>query len=438
MSILVYAIVQLMCGVLVSVPLGTNRDLFILLWALMSGRFLSNRGAVFASLDAMGLSAPEVRRAEAALAYGRFDVGRLLADWAALVLARKQWQPHRHEGIRPVACDLTGFYRPRLGQCPTKHYKSTARTAQPALVYGLCVAVGSVGTMRLGLPRLLLRRGNGESELTLQQRLIEQASASLAEDEALLVDAGFPLSHLREQTTRHYVARLQQNATARRNELPAYSGKGRRTEWGERVRPLARSYADNALAATEPDAIVAWKDRGFCLRAHLFENLVAPDEKPGGVGYRIIVVIDPRYEKPLVLATDLSVSAEAVWRLYRDRWPVEQLPLAAKQMLGAERSFVSGKESRYRLPELALLAGNLLSYAAATGPSLRSGFWDRCPRPTCGRLRRYLQTVPFSKIPLPEGQVRKKASITDHLAKGVLGHRRKKAAPDPKTVPYAA
>jgi hypothetical protein len=30
-------------------------------------------------------------------------------------------------------------------------------------------------------------------------------------------------------------------------------------------------------------------------------------------------------------------------------------------------------------------------------------------------------------LPLPEAQLRKKASITDHLLKGVLGHRRQKA-----------
>jgi len=31
-----------------------------------------------------------------------------------------------------------------------------------------------------------------------------------------------------------------------------------------------------------------------------------------------------------------------------------QVPLAAKQMLGAQRAFVFGGESRYRLPALAL------------------------------------------------------------------------------------
>ena len=137
---------------------------------------------------------------------------------------------------------------------------------------------------------------------------------------------------------------------------------------------------------------------------------------------------DPRYKEPLVLVTNLmTVSTYALWRLYKDRWPIEQLPLAAKQMLGAERSFVFGKQSRWRLPELALLAGNVLSYVAATSTPRATGFWDRCLRPTCGRLRRLLMAMDFSKLSLPEGQLRKKQVVTTHLLKGVKAHRRQKA-----------
>ena len=120
-------------------------------------------------------------------------------------------------------------------------------------------------------------------------------------------------------------------------------------------------------------------------------------------------------------------AAYALWCLYRDRWPIEQMPLAAKQMVGAHRAFVFGDESRHRLPELALLAGNVLAYAAATATAVATGFWDRCGRPTCGRLRRVLLRVDFSEIPVPEGPLRKKALVTAHLPKGVQGHRRQKS-----------
>ena len=145
---------------------------------------------------------------------------------------------------------------------------------------------------------------------------------------------------------------------------------------------------------------------------------------PGAAAFRCVVIHDPRYQEPLVVATNLPVSAYALWRLYRDRWPVEQLPLAAKQMVGAHRAFVFGSESRHRLPALALLAGNILTYVAATTAAVATGFWDRRCRPTCGRLRRVLLRVNFSEVPVPAGSLCKKVSVTEHLPKGVQGHRR--------------
>ncbi len=117
--------------------------------------------------------------------------------------------------------------------------------------------------------------------------------------------------------------------------------------------------------------------------------------------------------------------------MYRDRWPVEQLPLAAKQMVGAVRQFVHAPETCQRLPELALLAGSILNYAAATLPATPTGYWDRQPRPTPGRLRRVLARGHFPQdVPLLP-RLRQKASLTDHLPKGWFGQRRPAAAPPP-------
>jgi hypothetical protein len=102
--------------------------------------------------------------------------------------------------------------------------------------------------------------------------------------------------------------------------------------------------------------------------------------------------------------------------------------LAGKQMLGGARQFVFAPESCQRLPELNLLAGAMVTYLAATLPAVPTGFWDRNPKPTPGRLRRLLARVPFPKsCPLPE-RLREKASVFDHLPKGILGHRRTKQA----------
>ena len=56
--------------------------------------------------------------------------------------------------------------------------------------------------------------------------------------------------------------------------------------------------------------------------------------------FTIWVFFDPLYLKPMVLGTNLDAPAETIFRLYLDRWPVEQPPLVAKQMLGLHRQFV--------------------------------------------------------------------------------------------------
>jgi len=47
MSTIVDRISVLLSAILTNVPVGTNLGLFWLLWALISGRFLLSRGAVF-------------------------------------------------------------------------------------------------------------------------------------------------------------------------------------------------------------------------------------------------------------------------------------------------------------------------------------------------------------------------------------------------------
>lgn len=427
MSAIVYRIYTILCQILARVPLGTNLGLLHLVFALLSGRFLSSRGAVFPALAALQLPAPAVRRSEAALCYGRWKLAPLLVCWQQVVAAEEQWTPVCYEGMCPVACDLTAFFRPHLAELTGKHYLSTADKALPALTFALVARVGYIGRQRLGVPALVLRAQEGQSESALQQQAVTQAGKLLADDEALLVDAGFPVSDLLDAHVPRFVARDAQNATFRRNALPAYKGKGRHPQWGDYVRPLTRRYGKNTIDATPPDQTVTWNDGPVQLRADLYENLTLTDCKPGGVSLRCVVIHDPRYKRPLVLTTNLSVSASALWRLYKERWAIEQLPLAAKQMLGAERSFVFGNESRWRLPELALLAGNILTYVAATSQPVACGFWDRCARPTCGRLRRVLSQLHFSDLPTMGGQVRKKNSVCTHLLTGVSAHRRTKA-----------
>jgi hypothetical protein len=434
MSPIVYRIAVLLGVLLAEVPVGTNLALFWLLWALLSGRFVLSRGAVFPALAALGLPADAVRRSSAALTYGRWTIQPLLRSWHNRVQQEGRWHAHAYEGFRPVACDVVGFFRPQLSGCVGKHYQSGANKALPAIVLAVVAAVGSVGKVRLPLRRLLVRADPDHgSEAELQRRAVTQAGAPLQPDEVLVVDAGFGVADLLTSEVPRFVARVARNLTPRRNRLPPYKGRGRCPIYGERVRPLPRKRQGKILAATRPDAIAHWMVAGRRIRAPVWDNLVLADAKPGATAFRCVVIHDPRYQAPWVMATNLPVSASALWRLYRDRWPVEQAPLAATQMLGAHRAFGCGGESRSRLPELALLAGNIVAYVAATAAAVATGFWDRHCRPTCGRLRRVLVQVHFSKVPVPAGALRKKASVTAHLPKGVQGHRRRKGSPTPLT-----
>jgi hypothetical protein len=188
------------------------------------------------------------------------------------------------------------------------------------------------------------------------------------------------------------------------------------------VRPLARKgRKGNLIPATSPDRVETWTENGIEFRAEFWDNLVLPDVKvhPDNPTFTVAAIYAPCFRQPWLLACPLRLSGRALRGLYRDRWPVEQVSSAGKQMLGGGRQFVFASESCQRLPELNLLAGAIVTYLAATLPAVPTGFWDRNPKPTPGRLRRLLARVNFPKVyPLPE-RLRKKDSVCDHLPKGI-------------------
>ncbi|MBO9370649.1 MAG: hypothetical protein J7575_06145, partial [Chloroflexi bacterium] len=64
--------------------------------------------------------------------------------------------------------------------------------------------------------------------------------------------------------------------------------------------------------------------QGREIRAQGYHGLVRSDQKVSADHdtFSIWVFRDPAYRKPLMLITNLPVSPEAVFRLYRERWPV--------------------------------------------------------------------------------------------------------------------
>lgn len=425
----VYQVMRMLCALVAPLPIGTNLGLLHLLWMLVSGRLLGSRGALFAGLSECGLPAPAVRRAWAALGQGDWASGALLGRWAAAVGAEGNWQPGRHGGYQPVAVDLTGFWRPRLRGCPTAHYHAAAGKALPAVPLGIVARVGRVGAQRLALPLAFVRADAADPRpRTHARRLVRVAVRQSAADDVLVLDGGFGVALLQEAGATRFVARAAKNATFRRASPPPYGGRGRPPTRGTAVRPLPRTHKGRALPATPPDRVETWHEEGTLLRAETWEALVRADAEAGSPTFTAIAIHDPRHREPLLLVTPLALTPRQARDCYRDRWPVEQLPLAAKQLLGASRQFVHARETCQRLPELALLAGALLSYVAAASPAIPTGFWDRHPRPTPGRLRRLLARTPFPHdFPLP-ARLRRKESPTDHLPKGFRGPRRRHAA----------
>lgn len=423
MPALVYRITEVLSAITMDLPIGTNLGLYYVLWALISGQFLPSRGALIPALAALELAPAVVRRAWAAFAYGAWDVSRLIAVLLELVQREGRWHAQRCGGYRVVAVDTVAFFRPRLKGCATKHYLSQAGRALPAIPFGLLANIGHVESQTVPIVRQIVRAPSA-SEADLNSALLKQVATQLADDEASVVDRGFSLRKLQAAKVPRWVNRVPSNFTAERVTLPEYCGKGRRPSRGARVRPLAGTYRGQPVVATPPDRTETISYAGRLIQAEIWDGLRLPRAGSQAPSFQCVVVRDPVYPQPWVLASNLPLPAAELLAFYRERWPIEQVPLVAKQLLGTQRQFVWAAAARQRLPELALLAGSLLMYLAATHPAQATGFWDRTPQPTAGRLRRVLARLDISQlIPLPS-QLRKKASVTAHLPKGIDACRR--------------
>jgi hypothetical protein len=436
----VYRVGRLLCRLLESVPLGTNLDLGVLFWMLWSGRLLRSRGAVVPALADSRLTEREVRRCWAGLAYGRWRTQALLDAGWQVIREEGDWHPRPHGGYQVFACDLVGFERPRLRGCPTKDYRSAKDRSVPAIRLGMAGSVGEVRGKRVLALRTLLRApagADGRYDVPSHRAaLLQEVKKVLEPDELLAADAGFGVREMQAAGIDRYLVRARSSFTARRAQAPPYQGTGRRPARGQQVRPLPRKRNGRTIPATPPDREEVWTEEtaegalGFA--AWFWDDLVltdAPfvDGEADAPRFGAIVLCDPRYGQPLLVITPQRLSGKEALSAYTDRWPIEQVPQTAKQILGALRQFVFAPQTCQRLPELALLAGAMLNYVAATTPAIPSGFWDRAPQSTAGRLRRVLGRYDLRdlrSVLVSQGELRKKESVTGHLPKGVAAHRR--------------
>jgi hypothetical protein len=430
MLIAVENTIQALQAVVQGLPVGTNFALLQLMWVMLQGRLLVSRGAIFPALTGSGLSWTVARRCWAAMRYGAWESSELIEAWGQYVAEQGQWQEHQHDGYRGVAVDVTAFWRPRLKGWLGKHFHSVAGRALPAVSFGVVVRIGQMGLQRVPVLKSLVRTDpNNPSETNLVSRLLRQVGQQLAPDEVALFDAGFKMAALQEADIKRGVVRLAANVTARRNYPAAYKGRGRRPVYGPVVRPLARTYKGRTIPASPADFSQTFVYEGRTIKVKGWYDLILPGVVPASDNdtFDIYVFEDPLYQTPLVLAATLRLRPATCFALYLDRWPVEQVPLAAKHMIGAHRQFVFAVQSCQRWPELALIVGGLLTYLAAALPPIPTGFWDKQPKATPGRLRRLLARADFPNDYPFLPQLRKKRVVNDHLPKGVAAHRRTKA-----------
>jgi hypothetical protein len=427
----VYRVLDVLCTLVCPLPIGTNQGLLDLLWMVLRGELLAARGGIFPGLAQLGLPAARVRRAWAALGAGTWASQDLIAAVADVIEREGRWQPDEIGGYRPVAVDVTGFWRPRLKHCPTRHYHAAAGTALPAIPIGLIGRVGRVGDQRVAVLRQVVRADPAlPSPLAHNRELARAAATGLDERDVAVCDSGFQVSLLQEAGLTRYLVRLPKNFTGRRRQPPPRRGRGKHPRKGPLVRPLPRAWKGRLLPATPPDRVITWSAGAVVLRGEQWLDLVVQAGDCDSPAFQVLAIHHPRYAEPLLLATPLPLTPEQAWAFYGDRWPIEQVPLTAKTLLGAGRHFVSAPETCQRWPEFVLIAAALANYLAATAPPIPTGFWDRrAPRPTAGRLRRALAACPFPKsYPFPR-RLRRKASVTAHLPTGFWHQRSPRPAP---------
>ncbi len=69
--------VQVLEQIVKFVPVGTNLALLQLMWAMISGSFLSSRGAIHSALAKSGFESGEIRRSWRALRRGQWNIHEL-------------------------------------------------------------------------------------------------------------------------------------------------------------------------------------------------------------------------------------------------------------------------------------------------------------------------------------------------------------------------
>jgi hypothetical protein len=159
-----------------------------------------------------------------------------------------------------------------------------------------------VNRHRIPLLRRLVRCKPETGKVAFRSPLLKEAVTHVTHNQVVVVDAEFEIAELQAANVSQYVVRMATNCTALRNQLPDYKGRGRRPQFGTKVRPMPRKWKDRQLAATAPDHTGLFDQDARQIQVSAWHDLVlsgtpvAPDAKT----FSIYVYHDPLYKHPLV------------------------------------------------------------------------------------------------------------------------------------------
>lgn len=416
------------------VGVGTNLGLSEFLMTVMGGHFLESRGCIFPALIRVGYSPRESRRVWRAGAMGAWECNQLLARLRTCIDADQQWEPLRVEGRQVVALDTTGIFRPRLKNLVSRHFAPAEHKTAPAICLGLMAAMGRVGEQHVAIPMLIARGPSDVNpEDSLMMDLIRQAGEQAVKDWVFCADRKFLAMVMVRHGLGQIVKRVQKNAIFRRELPEPQTGRGRKRQRGEVVRPLPRRVKGKLIDASLPDEKVSWQEleqgklvtitTSIWRRVHLHEQLSWDDETRAlsdKTLWTVYAIHHPSFDEPMLVITNAAFTPRQAYQIAHGRWGVEQPPLVAKQLLGLHRQNVWSDQMRYRLPELGFIAAGILTYVAACHKAIPTGWWDTRAKPTAGRLRRQLAVLRRDQIRqlLAGDQLREKKSVTAHLPAG--------------------
>ncbi len=261
------------------ISIGTNFALLHLLWAMVSGAFLTSRGAVHTAMKLSGRTDAETRRSGNALRTGQWQISELISRWREWVMKEGEWQVRDYEGWRAVSCDAVVFPRLKLKGWKAKLYRGTFGKAVKAVGLGIVVDVGQYGTERMPLLRTIIRCQNREDgETELKKELLQEGGRTLKENEVFVHDAGVSVKDVQEAGVARYVIRAAKNCVARWNYLPEDAHGNR--QYGECIRPLARSRKGKKTESTNnPTIQTSFENQGRTIKAWCWQNVVGREDK---------------------------------------------------------------------------------------------------------------------------------------------------------------